>query len=475
MSLDGGEKVMKKKWIVVTLLLVDVFLMNAIFFHFKLDFSARSESERSSVENNTESPVQSPESGTSNTKAAKANKEMTSLSIDELRSTVSSTFKGLFYKIGDQGPVEYLNKYLPENGGSDMINWLKPTTNYITTPAFLLNDSTSQLDINDPNYKDMFMAFLPELFEIEEDGIYLIDNNGTNFVYIKTDTQSMPTYIDYVFKGDNSNINLYKMTSEADDVVYVEKEPAYEIYPVSDFYHEATKTGAVFNGYFYNIDHSKPDVFLKNGPQTTNNTNQSDLNQFNNEKNLSTLIQIFKYISEDQYHNGDGEKFGRTVDDIMSSKLLTGCTDYGLLFASLARDKGIPTIFLQTARIDWIYDRVRNADSGITGHILIEVYIDGKWRLVDSTAGRYYPDYDFSNFSLNDGYYVFSKSIEVWDSGVKNEQQNTSMMNDLFKNFNVDAYIDPVHDYIDLRTGRSVKGTPFNFGQQTVTKASDAN
>lgn len=285
----------------------------------------------------------------------------------------------------------------------------------------------------------------------------------------------MPTYIDYVFKGDNSNINLYKMTSEADDVVYVEKEPAYEIYPVSDFYHEATKTGAVFNGYFYNIDHSKPDVFLKNGPQTTNNNYQSDLNKFNNEKNLSTLIQIFKYISEDQYHNGDGEKFGRTVDDIMSSKLLTGCTDYGLLFASLARDKGIPTIFLQTARIDWIYDRVRNADSGITGHILIEVYIDGKWRLVDSTAGRYYPDYDFSNFSLNDGYYVFSKSIEVWDSGVKNEQQNSAMMSELFKNFNVDAYIDPVYDYIDLRTGRSAKGTPFNFGQQTVTKASDAN
>lgn len=158
-SLDGGGKVMKKKWIVVTLLLVDVFLMNAIFFHFKLDFSARSESERSSVENNTESPVQSPASGTSNTKAAIANKDMASLSIDELRATVSSTFKGLFYKIGDQGPVEYLNKYLPENGGSDMIGWLKPTTNYITTPAFLLNDSTSQLDINDPNYKDMFMAF----------------------------------------------------------------------------------------------------------------------------------------------------------------------------------------------------------------------------------------------------------------------------------------------------------------------------
>lgn len=462
-----GEMRMKKKWIVLILMLVDLVLINEIFFHSGINSIDLSRVINSKNENNTEVIQKS---------VAEANKDTTKLSVDELRSIVQSNFnQGLFYKIGDQAPVEYLNKYLPNNPGSSMDYWLKPTENYQTTPAFLIDNSTDQLNIQNEKYKDLIMSFLPELYEVKENGIYVIDNDGTIFVYIKSDEQSFSTYIDYVFQGDNSEIPIYKMTSAPDGESYTEMASAYEIYPVSNFYHEATQSGAVFNGYFYNIDHSKPEVFLKNGPQTTNTNNQADLKKFNDEKNLSTLIQIYRYVSEDQYHFGDGEKFGRTVDDIMKSKILTGCTDYGLLFASLARDKGIPTVFIQTARIDWIYDRVRDMDNGIIGHILIEVYIDGKWRLVDSTAGRYYPDYNISNFSLNDGYYVFSKSLEVWDSGVKNEQENTTMMRDLFKNFNVDAYQDPVYDYIDLRTGDLVNGTPFNFGQQTITKASDAN
>lgn len=467
---------MKKKWIIYALIFVGGFLTNALFLQYRINFNISIERDNASNVENVDTTQSEDSTQQNKVEVAVANGEMVELPIDELRSMVYEQFNGgVFYKIGDQVPVEYLNKYLPANAGSSVEYWLKPTANYKTTPAFLLDDGSSQIDITTDTNKEMLMSFIPEIYEIKDDGIYAIDNDGVYFIYIKADLGSINTYIDYVFGGESSEIGVFRMTSSQDSDVYVETDPVYEIYPVSDFYHASTKTGAVFNGYFYNIDHSKPEVFLKNGPQTSNNAYQGDLKNFNTNKNLSTLMEIYKYISETKYHNGEGEKFGRSVDDIMESKLLTGCTDYGLLFASLARDKGIPTIFLQTARIDWIYDRVRNMDSGITGHILIEVYIDGKWRLVDSTAGRYYPDYDYNNFSLNDGYYVFAKSIEVWDSGVKNEQENSSMMSDLFKNFNVDAYKDPVYDYIDLRTGNTVKGTAFNFGQKTVTKASDAN
>lgn len=469
-----GRNRMRKKWIISMLLLVDVFLINEIFFHFRVDFSAFN-TNSPTVEVTEESKNQEGSIEQNTTEVTLVNGEISSLSIDELRLIVESNFKDVFYKIGNQAPVEYLNTYLPNNAGSSIDYWLRPDTNYKSTPVFLLDDSTTEFGIENSTFKETILTFLPEIYEIKDKGIYVIENNGTFFIYIKSDVESINAYIDYVFEGSNADIGLFKMTSAPDGNEYAVIEPAYEIYPISDFYHDSIKSGAVFNGYFYNIDHSKPEVFLKNGPQTTNNNYQSDLEKFNNNKNLSTLTQIFKYISESKYHFGDGEKFGRTVDDIMETEILTGCTDYGLLFASITRDKGIPTVFLQTARVDWIYDRVRDMDNGITGHILIEVYIDGQWRLVDSTAGRYYPDYDFKDFSLNDGYYVFSKSIEVWDSGVSNERENSDRMRDLFKNFNVDAYKDPLYNYIDLRNGNSVKATPFTFGQQTVTKASDAN
>lgn len=462
---------MTKKSKIYILLLLDGFLMIAIFYNLRNNFKFF-DANNDSIE---ETHIQEEPKAQIVTEIASVNKEMTTYNIDELRVLVKDTFKGLFYKIGNQAPVEYLNTYLPNNVGSSIDYWIRPDANYKSTPAFLLDDSTTEFGIDNSTYKETILIFLPEVYEIEDKGIYVIDNNGTIIIYVKSDVESINSYIDYIFQDNNLDIGVFKMNSAPDSQEYAVIEPKYEILPVSEFYHEYTKSGAVFNGYFYNIDHTNPEVFLKNGPQTTNNNYQSDLEKFNNDKNLSTLTQIFKYISESKYHYGDGEKFGRTVDDIMETEILTGCTDYGLLFASITRDKGIPTVFLQTARVDWIYDRVRDMDNGITGHILIEVYIDGQWRLVDSTAGRYYPDYNIKDFSLNDGYYVFSKSIEVWDSGVSNERENSDMMRDLFKNFNVDAYKDPLYEYIDLRNGNLVKATPFTYGQQTVTKASDAN
>lgn len=471
LSFSMGEESMTKKFKIYILLVLDGFLMIAIFYNLRHNFKFIDAKNDSIEETNTQEETKSQ----IDTKIVTANVEIERYNIDELRSLVNEQFTGRFHKIGNQAPVEYLNTYLPNNAGSSIDYWVKPDANYKTTAAFLLDDSTIEFGIDDSSYKETILTFLPEVYEIKEKGIYVIENNGIVIIYVKSDSESINSYIDYIFQDNNLDIGVYKMNSAPDSLEYAVIEPKYELLPVSEFYHEHTKSGAVFNGYFYNIDHSNPDVFLKNGPQTTNSNFQSDLNGFNDKKDLSTLIQIFKYVSASKYHNGDGEKFGRTVDEIMETEILTGCTDYGLLFASLTRDKGIPTIFLQTARIDWIYDRVRDMDNGIKGHILIEVYIEGKWRLVDSTAGKYYPDYDYNNFSLNDGYYVFSKSIEVWDSGISDERENTTIMRNLFKNFNEEAYIDPVHDYIDLRNGNLVKAIPFTYGQQTVTKSSDIN
>jgi hypothetical protein len=227
----------------------------------------------------------------------------------------------------------------------------------------------------------------------------------------------------------------------------------------------------VFRGYFLNVDYSNPELFLQCGPQTRITDEIAAIaDQFNDNKDISTIKEIYGWMMRN-LSGVEGEKFGRTSHEIITSGGVTGCTDYGLAFVSLARAKGIPSVFIQTARIDWIEARKKSNSGMIIGHILVEVYIDGKWYLVDSTSGRLYLNYDRNNFSLPDGYYVFAKSIEVWDSGAKDEKENWQMMMDLFWIFDPSVYKNPGYDYMDLTTGETKSSGVFT-GHSTVIGSS---
>lgn len=220
----------------------------------------------------------------------------------------------------------------------------------------------------------------------------------------------------------------------------------------------------IFPGYFKDVHRSDPNVFLQVGDQTKiTPAIRRVANGFNAKKDVSTLQQIFQWMRSN-LRGGEGEKFARTADEIISSRIATGCTDYGLAFASLARAKGIPTVFVQSAKLDWIELLVHSAPGSshsIHGHIYVEVYIDGKPYLVDSTAGKMFLGYNPSNLSLPDGYYAFAKSIEVWDSGVANESENSEAMRRLFGKFDLSLYRDPKYDYIDLGSGTTRKAEKY--------------
>lgn len=226
---------------------------------------------------------------------------------------------------------------------------------------------------------------------------------------------------------------------------------------------EAEIATPVFRGYFQNVDYSDPNVFLQTGRQTEITERIRAIAQrFNTRKDLSTLMEIFRWMRAN-LRGGTGEKFARTSHDIIASGIVTGCTDNGLVFAALARAKGIPSVFVQTARIDWIKSLVNSDPTAgyIVGHILVEVYLSGQWYLVDSTSGKLFLNYNRNDLSLPDGYYVFAKSIEVWDSGARDEKENHSAMTRIFRGFDPSTYKNPKYDYIDLMTGERRKSEDF--------------
>jgi len=137
----------------------------------------------------------------------------------------------------------------------------------------------------------------------------------------------------------------------------------------------------------------------------------------------------------------------------MKSGVLSGCNDYGLVTLTILRSLGFPTVFVQSARLDWIKEVINKNENSrrVRGHIFLEVKVEGKWLLFDSTAGIIYLKYDKNNFSLPKEYYVFSKSLDGWETGCINLCENNKIMLNLFKDFKLSKYQSPIYDKISLK------------------------
>lgn len=98
----------------------------------------------------------------------------------------------------------------------------------------------------------------------------------------------------------------------------------------------------------------------------------------------------------------DKYKFQRTAEEIWKSKQTTGCTDYCVVFATLARQIGIPTTFLHTAEKNWL-NRLKNSEDykSHCGHAFCECFYNGEWVLVDPTCKEIQKNYDANLLHLN--------------------------------------------------------------------------
>ena len=179
------------------------------------------------------------------------------------------------------------------------------------------------------------------------------------------------------------------------------------------------------------------------------------ISHFNNIISIEDIAYLWDYIRKNfsKDENNSVEKFFRTSEEIAESKIWSGCSDLGTLIAPILRELAVPTIYLQCASLDWIEELVNNGakKNMVIGHIFLEIYLDKKWILFDSTNGEVYTDYDYSNYSLPKNYYVFSKSLNGHQVGCINLQENNRIMKKTFNNFDINKYNEPNYSKIDLR------------------------
>ncbi len=96
-------------------------------------------------------------------------------------------------------------------------------------------------------------------------------------------------------------------------------------------------------------------------PATSSRTQTSDLqtelttevlsiaSNFSDERTLSTIAEICYWI-KDNFDCCIEADFGRHVSEILETRHMSGCHDYGVLFAALARAKGFDVNYIQTFR-----------------------------------------------------------------------------------------------------------------------------
>ena len=173
-----------------------------------------------------------------------------------------------------------------------------------------------------------------------------------------------------------------------------------------------------------------------------------DINTIEDVGKLYRLFkQEFKKDDNKQY-----KQFERSVEEIIQSRIYTGCNDVGLVLSTILRMKGIPTVFVSSGKVDWIEESHEQRKTDIIrGHVFLEIYLNDEWYLFDSANGYIYLGYDYNNLSLPKNYYVFKKTLNNWEFGANTINDNNKIMRDAFKDFDISDYKDPKYEVINLK------------------------
>ena len=193
----------------------------------------------------------------------------------------------------------------------------------------------------------------------------------------------------------------------------------------------------------FGIEYGQPEKYLAQGGQSRI-SNPSVVDALRrNAQSLAHLGEIYFWIQRGfKTWSAGGSTIGLvTTDQLFSERRLGGCHDWGLVYASIARELGYPAVMIDTLSITWAKQFLSGQKGSYVGHVLVEVYVGGKWVLVDSTNNWYVEnDYDPTNPVIplkgniagsneeNVGFYVMRKSADTWGYGIHGNNELTRMM-----------------------------------------------
>lgn len=181
----------------------------------------------------------------------------------------------------------------------------------------------------------------------------------------------------------------------------------------------------------FGIDYEDQDKFLIPGEES--DLSDIYLEEVRNaigtpEDHMDGILRVCHWINQQfEFENTGGAMMGKnTVDELWEIKTFYGCHSLALIISSVLREFGFPAIMIETSSVQWGYNYHNGKTQNFFGHVMSEIYVGGKWILLDNNC-TYIEDYDPMNpfisnmYSPSSGYFVFAKGVDIWDYNGKDE------------------------------------------------------
>jgi hypothetical protein len=197
----------------------------------------------------------------------------------------------------------------------------------------------------------------------------------------------------------------------------------------------------------FGIDYGAPEKYLAQGEQTRL-SNPKIIDALRGKpQSIAHLGEIYFWIAREfKPWSAGGATIGvSTTDKLFAERRLGGCHDWGLVYASIARELGYPTVMIDAAGIAWARKFLAGQKTPYLGHVFVEVFVTGKWVLVDSTNNWYVEEnYNPANPIIpvkmgdeTEGMFVMRKGVDTWGYGIRSNQELTRLMEDSARQFNL--------------------------------------
>ncbi len=186
--------------------------------------------------------------------------------------------------------------------------------------------------------------------------------------------------------------------------------------------------------------------FLNSGSQTRLTPRiRAVASQLSAETRRERLYNAVQYIWSNMRYDRwlNSQMFTRTADQLFQDGVLGGCSDFALAKVALFRALEIPAKLVITANVDWMLRYKKDPLFLTTGHVFIEVYLEDRWYLVDSTYRFLFSGYDSGLKSYPRREYFCVRGVDYWEMGFTEVATFIDVAGELAIRFHEDWYTDP--------------------------------
>lgn len=175
---------------------------------------------------------------------------------------------------------------------------------------------------------------------------------------------------------------------------------------------------------------------------------------FSDERTLSTLTEICYWI-KDNFDCCIQADFGRHISKILETRQASGCHDYGVLFAALARAKGFKVQYIQTFNIDQIrsFQEKPETLTAASGHVFCEVWLNDNWVLIDPQVACLYKGYNPHNEYYPGGKVLYAKGLDSVEIGITDFSDMTNATREVVERVDLSDYSEPEYQRVMLMPG----------------------